>query len=446
MHRTPPHDGGKIPSKVTNFAETPYINKRSALDLLGDSPPEFENPEKKVNLEGNEVLKSPIDEAIEKMIMTNKLAKELQKQSTMNSYNIPVKNSFEVLTNEQAETNKVNLQRVQKTKIPPITVVGTTNFANAMKILNDVSPNSGYTIKYMSIGTKILLNNSESYIKMKGLLVAADIEFFSHDANPDKYDKFILSGIEKMPIQNIFDALKIYQAEPSEVREISQYNKKFDNEGSYIVSFKHRSIKMVNLTKIRINYTIPKWRPIQKKTNNITQCRRCQLYGHGMRNCNMNPKCAKCGLAHPTDKCNSPIQKCANCKGDHQSTFLECPKREEFIQMRNKISSSKRNPGKPSSALVRNLENFPNLAKKSTTNHDLQIQNKISITDWSKVFKDSVPPPENTNCTSDGKFKIEEIGPIMQDLLSGLRVCRSKEEQLVVMFQLATKWIYNNYP
>lgn len=83
--------------------------------------------------------------------------------------------------------------------------------------------------------------------------------------NSDKYDKFILSGIARMPIQDIIDSLKIYQAEPLEVREIVLKNKRFDDEGSYIVSFKHGTTKMNNLNKIKLNYTIPKRRIFQNR-------------------------------------------------------------------------------------------------------------------------------------------------------------------------------------
>ena len=87
----------------------------------------------------------------------------------------------------------------------------------------------------------------------------------------------------------------------------------------------------------------------------------------------MLPKCSNCGLDHLSESCKSPIQKCANCKGDHQAVSLTCTKRKEFMEMRNRLASS--NNKKP---------------KKPAHN----------------------------------KFKPEEIGPIMTELLSGLKISK----------------------
>lgn len=102
-----------------------------------------------------------------------------------NQYTIPIQNSFEQLSNVDIKKNTVpNVQKPQAKqkdmKIPPITVVGATNFAMTMKILNDSAPNIKFSIKYiMSIGTKILVNNIEDYRKLKSSLNAANVEFFS---------------------------------------------------------------------------------------------------------------------------------------------------------------------------------------------------------------------------------------------------------------------------
>lgn len=424
--------------------------KRSASEFELDEP--LTPSSKRASDSNNQPLttpKSPLDDAIERIQETIMKARQLNNQTLMDQFTIPTKNSFDVLATKQAENVESKPQRSQKTiKLPPITIVGASNFNEAIKILNESYSNTEYTIKYMTIGTKILLNNSEVHIKFKNSLNTAGIEYFSHDVNPEKYDKFVLSGITKTTIQNIIDALKIYQLEPVEVKEILLKNKKFNDESSYIVSFKLRSVKMANLNKVRIDYTIPNWRPFQKSSNNITQCRRCQMYGHGMRNCNVNVKCAICGLSHSKENCNSPIKKCINCKGDHESTFSECPKRKEFILMRTRIASSHNRSTKSSRVPVSNLENFPALVKKSTAFQNVQEQHMASTTDWSNIVKrnSNETETETDSRTGSQKFKIEEIGPIMQDLLSSLSSCQNKQEQLTVMFVMATKWIYNNTP
>lgn len=370
----------------------------------------------------------------------------------VHTYNIPTSNSFDLLNkkvNEKDINNK--LHGVQKIKIPPITVVGATNFTNSIQLLNKLTPNTDFTIKYMSIGTKILLKSIEEYNDFKKALNDANIEFFSHDVQSEKIDRFILSGIAKVSFQEIVDSLKTYQVEPLEIREINLKTKKFDEEGSYIVSFRQGTTKIQNLNKMIINYTVPKWRMYLKATNNITQCRRCQIFGHGIRNCNMKFKCSKCGLDHPSDNCNSPISKCANCKGEHNSTSTFCPKRKEFLEMRTRLAATNnKKSAKPTPAPRNNLKNFPEMPKSSKNSNAAAVTaptHPAKVTNWSSLLNTnpSTKSSSTANAATD-KFQLSDIGPIMCEILTGLSRCQNKEQQLVLMFEMAAKHVYNVGP
>lgn len=296
----------------------------------------------------------------------------------------------------------------------------------------------------MSIGTKIQLKSIEQYIKFKKSLSDGKIEFFSHDIQSEKLDRFILSGIDRISFQEIVDSLKTYQMEPLEIREFHPKTKKFENEGTYIVSFKQGVTKIHNLKKTIINYTVPKWRLYLKSTNNITQCRRCQLFGHGMRNCNLKIKCSNCGLDHTSENCNSPVIKCANCKGDHNSTSQNCPKRQEFMDMRKRLATSNnKKTVKPTPAPRMNLKNFPEMNKPSSKNsNSAPDPQQAKSSNWSSIFNTKT----KTTSDSTNKFHINEIGPIMSEILAGLSKCQNKEQQLILMFEMASKYIYHVEP
>ncbi|GJQ88519.1 hypothetical protein Trydic_g4930 [Trypoxylus dichotomus] len=52
------------------------------------------------------------------------------------------------------------------------------------------------------------------------------------------------------------------------------------------------------------------------------------MFGHTQSNCNINYKCMKCGEDHSTHLCEKPNTtppKCANCGGEHPSTYIKCP-------------------------------------------------------------------------------------------------------------------------
>lgn len=446
------------------MSENASLNSKrplSELNIDADDPDDLQLSKRLAdsnNMPKRENNQPPINTIFTPSCDQGKMNLQNSTNSSNNQYTIPTHNSYDTLNNDKIVNNDKYVTKTQSqqksVKIPPITVVGATNFTKAINILNDSTDKIDFTIKYMSIGTKIMLQSSVTYNKVKTLLNAANVEFFSHDLNSEKYDKFILSGIPKTPKEEIETALNAYQIEPVEIREIEQKNKRFNEETSYIVSFNHNTTNLKNLSKTRINYIVPKWRIFRNSKNNITQCRRCQLYGHGIRNCNMPPKCAKCGLNHLSDDCDSPVQKCANCKGDHTAISLECPKRKEFIEMRNRLASSNnKSSRKPTPAPRKNLNNFPNLKPTNMVQYNTTprwaAQRPTNTNVWSNLFKDNSNKPSHSttnNNPAQSIFKAEEIGPIMVELLTGLRGCQNKEQQLVVMFEIATKYIYNVDP
>jgi len=433
------------PKRSADLSNQPRLNEtlsQKTLRLSG-SLPNLELP--------NALEKTFIANQIVTLEINQKLHNTMTGKSddvSKSNYNVPTENQFDLLNAKVNKNNSTNLPAKQiKIKIPPITVVGASNFTKSLDLLNTLHPNADFTIKYMSIGTKIMIKNAEVYNNFKKSLSEADIEFFTHDAQPEKFDRFILSGIPRTPCIKIKESLDYYQMEPSEIREFNQKAKKFEEEGSYIVSFIQGTVKIQNLQKTVIDYTVPKWRPYYKSTNNITQCRRCQQFGHGQRNCFMKFKCATCGLDHPSETCNSPVTKCANCKGDHASTSQSCPKRKEFIDMRSRLAASNNNKKstKPTPAPRNNLNNFPKLPKSTSTNpnvaNDTQLP-QLKTADWSSLFNsNSSAKPTTTN-----KFQLNEIGPIMSEILTGLNRCQNKEQQLILMFEMATKYIYNVGP
>lgn len=64
----------------------------------------------------------------------------------------------------------------------------------------------------------------------------------------------------------------------------------------------------------------------------ITQCFKCQKYGHISTICSNKEKCGHCGSDHTTEKCAgvspAPRKRCAACQGgEHTSWSAECPAR-----------------------------------------------------------------------------------------------------------------------
>jgi hypothetical protein len=62
----------------------------------------------------------------------------------------------------------------------------------------------------------------------------------------------------------------------------------------------------------------------------LTQCYKCQRYGHKAGHCRGREICAKCsGHDHAIKDCRSQAQKCANCGDGHPAWHPDCPRRRE---------------------------------------------------------------------------------------------------------------------
>jgi len=129
----------------------------------------------------------------------------------------------------------------------------------------------------------------------------------------------------------------------------------------------NQQAKYICSTKITWEYYINKRR--------ITQCRRCQGWGHATVNCYAEPACLKCAEGHLTQDCNKSKDvpaKCVNCGEDHPANATICQeyqKRLKNIELRNKTQLDKNTT---KSTNIKNIpdindrKQYPNLLSTST--------------------------------------------------------------------------------
>ena len=62
----------------------------------------------------------------------------------------------------------------------------------------------------------------------------------------------------------------------------------------------------------------------------LTQCYKCQRFGHKAGYCRGKERCARCsGDDHTTRECQTDTPKCSNCGDDHPAWHPDCPRRRE---------------------------------------------------------------------------------------------------------------------
>ena len=64
----------------------------------------------------------------------------------------------------------------------------------------------------------------------------------------------------------------------------------------------------------------------------LTQCYKCQRYGHKAGHCRGKEKCARCGDDHATKDCQTDAYKCTNCGDDDPAWHLDCSWRTKEIE------------------------------------------------------------------------------------------------------------------
>lgn len=78
----------------------------------------------------------------------------------------------------------------------------------------------------------------------------------------------------------------------------------------------------------------------------------------------------------------------------------------------------------------------PSSAPRSVPDAPPTVQAKTST--WSSILSNN----SATNQSANNNFQLNEIGPIMNEILSGLSRCQNSKQKLVLIFEVATKYIY----
>lgn len=247
-------------------------------------------------------------------------------------------------------------------------------------------------------------------------------------------------------------------------REGDEQERSYHNQ-LYIVSLKRGTTSLVALRAVRtIQPVIVRWEPYRGGRRGPTQCMRCLEFGHGSRNCNVQPRCAACAGSHISTDCrNSEEVKCANCQGPHKADNPECPKRSKYLEVRKLVSNLGRQqsktsrpppkvPGPPAPAL-NSLAEFPSASFTTTSVPDAQVwttdptppkpipQENLNKTSAPTVAKDSRPhnsanQPSATLGQSD-LYDPDTLLLIMTEMMTTLRSRRTRMEQLNAVASVA---------
>lgn len=306
-----------------------------------------------------------------------------------------IQNTNKTSTPEQTDNT------LKREKMPPINV-----FVEDIKQIINVLKHSCRITNFQTKrihNTKscIQLYTREDYNNVLNKLKSCGVQLFTYTPKQDKTKTFVLKGLgHSDTTEDIKDAL---------LEEISSTNYKLniakvsrfssaDNPKQipfFIVQITQESSSS-DLLKIKaLLHRQITWEKLKKPE--VTQCYRCQRYGHVATQCNMSYRCVKCGKSdHLPGKCLIERESdrsslyCVQCKSNgHPASFRGCPKYQELIQKirekrRNNIDTTNNN----------NLANpnvtFSQIVSQNTEQHNTNNNNATNINDLFKKIQDSL--------------------------------------------------------
>lgn len=233
-----------------------------------------------------------------------------------------------IIPNTRKNTQNKSQFNINKLKLPPIIITKNenVNYDKLIKILQEIDA------KYATIQSKknTYIVNTTDINELRLIKNAiSNLQYFTYTTKDDRRNVFIIKQKEKdIEIEEIMDLLKDINP------QVNWFNEKINN---WIVVKTPPEITLNNLksTYIRIGYSKIIWE-IFKNKKGISQCHRCQKWGHSTINCNLKPNCMKCGEQHLTKGCKNKEAKCVNCEGAHFANSIECPTYIKKLELKEK--------------------------------------------------------------------------------------------------------------
>jgi hypothetical protein len=403
--------------------------------------------------------------------------------SNSTNQQLKVNNGFNILTDNENEVivNKKKPEKPKSPRIPEIKVLG-VKYNDLQSLLAPLNI-SNLQVKMTHDGIRIRLHDTANFLAVCEALRKASKEFFTHDLPENRRARFVLYGVPALDIEDITNNLKEQGVVPVEVRRMKLIKKRYEEEANHIVYFAPGTTDLNRLRKIKaVCFALCRWDHYNNIKRGPIQCHRCQNLGHGQRNCNLPYRCVICSECHPSTDC--PLSKetaadpsklkCANCGGNHAASSMNCDKKVEYAnrqQQQKEDRKAKLAQKKTNTApFTFKGANFPKVdgsqkdksfsfqfnnknVNKQQTN-PTNIGNKLN---FSALFNDNDSltsrrigifdeNSQNEQNKNENLFSIAEITTLINEIISQLRSCRTREDQFRVAMQLSVKYLYYNLP
>lgn len=374
-------------------------------------------------------------------------------QTNISQPSIPTHNRFSILSNlvektrpqtEQQSpahfnTKPKTTQTSRNIKPPPVIIKSIiTKPKEFHQEIKRILSNQEFKVQYHKDETKIFTTTMEARKTIMDQLITDGIYFYTHTPKNEKFYKTVMKAAHFTTEEEIVETLSESLSNPFTCIKLKARNSR---SHSFLISTQsHEDYEKLNKIKTLDHINI-KWE-IYNKKNLVSQCHRCQAFGHGSGQCHMPPKCVKCAEPHLTENHQGPETnpKCANCQGEHTANHRECPTYLDYIEKINTVSSKKptvnsqnsfkSNYVKPNISYATNLKSNSTPNQNQTTQN--QTQNQITIT-----------PTQNQ--TNQQNNNIQDFKTLINEINELNNICNIKN-MINLIRELKTKLVQASTP
>ncbi|KYB26491.1 hypothetical protein TcasGA2_TC033736 [Tribolium castaneum] len=182
---------------------------------------------------------------------------------------------------------------------PPIVIHGKAKDHAALLQFCKKQAGENFTIKYTRERTIISTKTKKEYNSIKEKMEQDELEYHTYTTREEKTHAFVLHGLDKGPeIPELVAEMK-----EKGVDLINMYEMKNTQRPLFLViTGKYETLNSISKKCPALSHIRVSFHRYVKKTR-ITQCHRCQEWGHATSNCRVKPKCLKCAEGHWTRDC-----------------------------------------------------------------------------------------------------------------------------------------------
>lgn len=311
-----------------------------------------------------------------------------KKQKSMTDYLLH-NNQFSPLKDDDegnviiADTPKMGKKTVPENLPPIILHTVLTNPKDTFKKVQEWAKFPVY-FKKMNDVRHVYATNKNDFNTIKQNFNDLDFKYQTFKPKDEIPKKLILKGLDGLfSPEEILDDLKKQTDSVIQVKQLTKLDIPID---VYLVYFKFetrlstimKTLKYCCYHKIKLEH----FNSNTKKK--VTQCYRCQGYGHQSHSCNLDFRCVKCTESHAPGACSKTNEEknatCVNCNGSHPANYRGCIKAIEYLK--KKRSNKNQNPNSKKAKHVP-IQHTParTPARSSQKSHNTHTQRRLNFAD-----------------------------------------------------------------